>query len=268
MPGTLRAGERGLAGRGGRRWSAPEGERLDRLPGHIAYWFAWQAFIDGAPLAELSRRAAVARSARLAGGHRPASVQGCPKRNPAAMRRGRSSGIAQEGKPEGWSVTGRWEARRRPDTSTLGQRASPMPVPSPAESFPGRETSRRGVNRGGLDLARRHGARSARNWPRSAGRARAPWGRRPAASCQVACGSRSLARHLGAGSRASAGRKRMARGSATPAEPAVERRMQHRAGVAQPDALAGAVGPAAPAGVDQPAVGLVAPHQIAAACAA
>jgi hypothetical protein len=30
----------------------PGGERLERLPGHIAYWFAWQAFIDGAPLAE------------------------------------------------------------------------------------------------------------------------------------------------------------------------------------------------------------------------
>ena len=28
----------------------PDG-RLERLPGHIAYWFAWQAFIDGAPLA-------------------------------------------------------------------------------------------------------------------------------------------------------------------------------------------------------------------------
>jgi hypothetical protein len=48
---TLRAGEEtwrveedGLIG--------PGGERLERLPGHIAYWFAWQAFIDGAPLAE------------------------------------------------------------------------------------------------------------------------------------------------------------------------------------------------------------------------
>jgi hypothetical protein len=29
----------------------PGGERLERLPGHIAYWFAWQGFIDGAPLA-------------------------------------------------------------------------------------------------------------------------------------------------------------------------------------------------------------------------
>jgi hypothetical protein len=29
----------------------PQGERLDRLPGHVAYWFAWQAFIEGAPLA-------------------------------------------------------------------------------------------------------------------------------------------------------------------------------------------------------------------------
>ena len=27
----------------------PDGQ-LERLPGHIAYWFAWQAFIDGAPL--------------------------------------------------------------------------------------------------------------------------------------------------------------------------------------------------------------------------
>jgi Protein of unknown function (DUF3179) len=30
----------------------PDGTRLPRLPGHIAYWFAWQGFIDGAPLAE------------------------------------------------------------------------------------------------------------------------------------------------------------------------------------------------------------------------
>ncbi len=31
---------------------APDGRRLERLPGHIAYWFAWQTFIAGAPLAE------------------------------------------------------------------------------------------------------------------------------------------------------------------------------------------------------------------------
>jgi hypothetical protein len=29
----------------------PAGEELARLPGHVAYWFAWQAFIEGAPLA-------------------------------------------------------------------------------------------------------------------------------------------------------------------------------------------------------------------------
>jgi hypothetical protein len=29
----------------------PDGARLARLPGHIAYWFAWQGFVDGAPLA-------------------------------------------------------------------------------------------------------------------------------------------------------------------------------------------------------------------------
>jgi hypothetical protein len=29
----------------------PDGARLPRLPGHIAYWFAWQGFVDGAPLA-------------------------------------------------------------------------------------------------------------------------------------------------------------------------------------------------------------------------
>jgi hypothetical protein len=29
----------------------PRGERLERLPGHIAYWFAWQGFFAGAPLA-------------------------------------------------------------------------------------------------------------------------------------------------------------------------------------------------------------------------
>jgi hypothetical protein len=32
--------------------AGPDGARLARLPGHIAYWFAWQGFIDGAPLAE------------------------------------------------------------------------------------------------------------------------------------------------------------------------------------------------------------------------
>jgi hypothetical protein len=31
---------------------SPEGARLPRLPGHIAYWFAWQGFVEGAPLAE------------------------------------------------------------------------------------------------------------------------------------------------------------------------------------------------------------------------
>ena len=30
----------------------PNDARLPRLPGHIAYWFAWQGFVDGAPLAE------------------------------------------------------------------------------------------------------------------------------------------------------------------------------------------------------------------------
>jgi hypothetical protein len=30
----------------------PDGARLPRLPGHIAYWFAWQGFVGGAPLAE------------------------------------------------------------------------------------------------------------------------------------------------------------------------------------------------------------------------
>jgi hypothetical protein len=31
---------------------SPDGARLERLPGHIAYWFAWQGFVQGAPLAE------------------------------------------------------------------------------------------------------------------------------------------------------------------------------------------------------------------------
>jgi hypothetical protein len=30
----------------------PDGAHLPRLPGHIAYWFAWQGFVEGAPLAE------------------------------------------------------------------------------------------------------------------------------------------------------------------------------------------------------------------------
>jgi len=37
-------GEDALAG--------PNGQRLERLPGHIAYWFAWQDFVESAPLAE------------------------------------------------------------------------------------------------------------------------------------------------------------------------------------------------------------------------
>ncbi len=30
----------------------PSQQHFERLPGHIAYWFAWQTFVDGAPLAE------------------------------------------------------------------------------------------------------------------------------------------------------------------------------------------------------------------------
>ncbi len=30
--------------------AGPNGERLARLPGHIAYWFAWSGFKAGAPL--------------------------------------------------------------------------------------------------------------------------------------------------------------------------------------------------------------------------
>jgi Protein of unknown function (DUF3179) len=33
----------------------PGGARLARLPGHIAYWFAWQGFVEGAPLASVHR---------------------------------------------------------------------------------------------------------------------------------------------------------------------------------------------------------------------
>jgi hypothetical protein len=29
----------------------PDGARLPRLPGHVAYWFAWQGFVEDAPLA-------------------------------------------------------------------------------------------------------------------------------------------------------------------------------------------------------------------------
>ena len=37
-------------------WSPPTAARLARLPGHIAYWFAWQSFVEGAPLAEADAR--------------------------------------------------------------------------------------------------------------------------------------------------------------------------------------------------------------------
>ena len=42
---------------GGARWTVteealagPDGESLVRLPGHVAYWFAWQSYKDGRPL--------------------------------------------------------------------------------------------------------------------------------------------------------------------------------------------------------------------------
>ena len=50
--------EEGTLEAAGERWrigdsalTGPQGAELARLPGHIAYWFAWQAFIQGAPLA-------------------------------------------------------------------------------------------------------------------------------------------------------------------------------------------------------------------------
>ncbi len=50
--------EQGTLREGDRQWRVteealvgPQGETLGRLPGHIAYWFAWQAFVEGAPLA-------------------------------------------------------------------------------------------------------------------------------------------------------------------------------------------------------------------------
>ena len=30
--------------------TGPGGESLARLPGHVAYWFAWQSYKDGWPL--------------------------------------------------------------------------------------------------------------------------------------------------------------------------------------------------------------------------
>jgi hypothetical protein len=30
--------------------TGPGGESLARLPGHVAYWFAWQSYKDGRPL--------------------------------------------------------------------------------------------------------------------------------------------------------------------------------------------------------------------------
>ena len=46
--GTWRVEEDALTG--------PGGERLERLGGHIAYWFAWTNFRNGKPLAEASGR--------------------------------------------------------------------------------------------------------------------------------------------------------------------------------------------------------------------
>jgi hypothetical protein len=55
--------EEGTLEAAGERWRigesalvGPHGEGLTRLPGHVAYWFAWQAFIQGAPLAEVDKR--------------------------------------------------------------------------------------------------------------------------------------------------------------------------------------------------------------------
>ncbi|MEM7043502.1 MAG: DUF3179 domain-containing protein [Pseudomonadota bacterium] len=35
---------------------AEDGQVMERLPGHIAYWFAWQGFVAGGPLAESDQR--------------------------------------------------------------------------------------------------------------------------------------------------------------------------------------------------------------------
>lgn len=42
-----------------------DGARLPRLAGHIAYWFAWQGFIDGAPPCGTRRARRVAAAGRL-----------------------------------------------------------------------------------------------------------------------------------------------------------------------------------------------------------
>ena len=46
-----------LVGPGKERWQvtedalvAPNGERLSRVPGHLAFWFAWQNFRAGKPV--------------------------------------------------------------------------------------------------------------------------------------------------------------------------------------------------------------------------
>lgn len=51
VPGTVQVGDD--------RWNveegglvAADGRTMERLPGHIAYWFAWQGFVAGGPLAE------------------------------------------------------------------------------------------------------------------------------------------------------------------------------------------------------------------------
>ena len=48
---------------GGKIWNVtedalvgPGGKRLERLPGHIGYWFAWQNFRAGQPVAERSSK--------------------------------------------------------------------------------------------------------------------------------------------------------------------------------------------------------------------
>ncbi|MGI9492076.1 MAG: DUF3179 domain-containing (seleno)protein, partial [Geminicoccaceae bacterium] len=51
--------EPSLVRSGGDHWKiqedgliASDGRMMERLPGHIAYWFAWQGFVAGGPLAD------------------------------------------------------------------------------------------------------------------------------------------------------------------------------------------------------------------------
>ena len=263
--GTLQAGDE--------RWRieesalvGPQGERLARLPGHIAYWFAWQAFIQGAPLAlarqVLSRagsRRALPAGASACSGH----GQSPPRPERAAQKRTppNGGGVEVQESPKKGSQLGSehdrsaWERKRR-------RPRPPVPTSQVPCQFRTAQILCGGVNPGGVDLLldvrlelREVALEAAGDLARLG-----VVGLRilPAAPGVEHLAAARPGRSSGI-SRPNGGCSRKATSASLPSSAASSIARV----CAQADALAGAVGPAAPAGVDQPAVGVVPAHQLA-----